>query len=180
MSRRFYHVRVSVLSLVLVGVLAYAALDRARRSARRDWQRPLSVALILLQEGPLEPAALDRLQRRVTALEAVLEAEFARYGGDFRPISFQQFGPVPELSQVPIPAAQSSLWHSLWLSLELGSYARKNDRAAGLGRATANARGHRAGSVGRGSARAHAPTSRSPERPGARRVARRRTRSGAA
>ena len=134
MSRRFYHVRVSVLSLVLVGVLAYAALDRARRSARRDWQRPLSVALILLQEGPLEPAALDRLQRRVTALEAVLEAEFARYGGDFRPISFQQFGPVPELSQVPIPAAQSSLWHSLWLSLELGSYARKNDRAAGLGR----------------------------------------------
>lgn len=132
MSRRFYYVRVSVLSLVLVGLLVYAALDRARRSARRDWQRPLSVALILLQEGELEAAALHELQQRVEALEAVLEAEFARYGGDFRPIVFRQFGPVPEVGTVPVPAAQPSLWHSLWLSLELGAFARNNDRAAGL------------------------------------------------
>lgn len=134
MSKRFYYVRVSVLSLVLVGLLIFAALDRARRSARRDWQRPLSVALILLQEGELQPAALDRLQQRVETLEAVLEAEFARYGGGFRPIVFRQFGPVPEASTVPVPAAQASFWHDLWLSLELGAFARENDRAAGLTR----------------------------------------------
>lgn len=132
MSRRFYYVRVSVLSLVLAGLLVYAALDRARRSARREWQRPLSVALILLQEGELEPAALDRLRRRVEALEAVLEAEFVRYGGDFRPIQFRQFGPVQQASSVPVPAAEASLWHSVWLSLALGAFARENDRAAGL------------------------------------------------
>jgi hypothetical protein len=131
-SRRFYYVRVSVLSLVLAGLLVYAALDRARRSARREWQRPLQVALILLQEPEVEPAALARLQQRVEALEAVLEAEFARYGGDFRPIRFRQFGPVPEASPVPVAAAQPSLWQSLQLSLELGAFARKNDRAAGL------------------------------------------------
>jgi hypothetical protein len=133
-SRRFYYVRVSVLSLVLVAVLIYAARDRARRSARREWQRPLNVALILLQEPEVRPAALARLQQRVEALEAVLEAEFARYGGDFRPIYFRQFGPVPEASPVPVAASQPSLWQTLRLSLELGAFARANDRAAGLDR----------------------------------------------
>jgi hypothetical protein len=133
-SRRFYYVRVSVLSLVLVGLLVYAALDRARRSARRDWQRPLSVALILLQEGDVDPAALQLLQLRVESLEEVLEAEFARYGGGFRPIVFRQFGPIPMASPVPVASTEPSLWQSLRLSLALGSFARSNDRAAGLER----------------------------------------------
>lgn len=121
-----------MLLLVLVGLLVYAALDRARRSARREWQRPLSVALVLLQVGEVEPDALARLRERVEHLEGVLEREFARYGGDFRPIVFQQFGPVPEVSAVPVPVAEPSLWQSLSLSLALGAFARDNDRAAGL------------------------------------------------
>jgi hypothetical protein len=131
-SRRFYYVRVSVLSLTLVGLLVYAAADRLRRNARREWQRPLSVALVLLQEGELEPAALELLQQRVEPLEAALEAEFASYGGAFRPIVFQQFGPVPEASPAPVAAAEPSLWQSVQLSLSLGAFARANDRAAGL------------------------------------------------
>jgi hypothetical protein len=131
-SKRFYYARVSVLSLVLFGVLAYAVRDHRRRSARREWQRPLQVALVLLTNGELEPAALARLQRRVEPLEQQLEDQFARYGGTFRPIHFRQFGPVQEPSPPPEAADRPSLWQELALSLALGAYARRCDRAAGV------------------------------------------------
>jgi hypothetical protein len=131
-SRRFYYARVSVLSLILLGVLGYAARDHVRRSARRDWQRPLQIALVLLEEGEVDPGALGLLEERVGLLEEALEQEFARYGGTFRPIRFWQFGPVPEPGPPPTPAAEPSLWHSLTLSLSLGAFARASDRAAGV------------------------------------------------
>jgi hypothetical protein len=121
-----------VLSLILLGVLGYAARDRARRSARRDWQRPLNVALVLLEEGEVDPGALGLLQERVGPLEEALEREFARYGGTFRPIRFRQYGPVSEPRPPPTPAAEPSLWQSLSLSLSLGAFARACDRAAGV------------------------------------------------
>jgi hypothetical protein len=132
LSKRFYYARVSVLSLVLLAVLAYAARDHARRSARRDWQRPLQIALVLLEDGAVDPGALGLLEQRVEPLEEALEREFARYGGTFRPIRFWQFGPAPEPSPPPAPPAEPSLWQSLTLSLSLGAYARACDRAAGL------------------------------------------------
>jgi hypothetical protein len=131
-SKRFYYARVSVLTLVLLGVLAYAARDHRRRSARREWQRPLAVALVLLADGELEPEALARLQGHVEPLEQQLEDQFARYGGSFRPIRFQQFGPVPEPRPRPVAPDQPSLWQELTLSLSLRAYARRCDRAAGV------------------------------------------------
>jgi hypothetical protein len=131
-SGRFYYLRVSILLLVLGGVLAYAALDHARRGARRQWHRPLQVALVLLQQGELDPAALALLQERIEPLEAVLEAEFARYGGSFRPVRFQPFGPVPQPSAQPEPTGDSSVFESLRSSLALGAFARRSDRAAGV------------------------------------------------
>jgi len=131
-SRRLYYLRVGVLLLVLGGVLGYAALDHARRAARREWHRPLQVALVLLQQGELDPAALAQLQSRIEPLEAVLEAEFARYGGSFRPIRFHPFGPVPQPSAQPEATADSSVFESLRLSLALGAFARRSDRAAGV------------------------------------------------
>jgi hypothetical protein len=131
-SRRFYYLRVSILLLVLGGVLGYAALDHARRSARRQWRRPLHVALVLLQQGELDPAALALLQARIEPLEEVLEAEFARYGGSFRPVRFHPFGPVPQPAAPPEPTGDSSLFESLRLSLALGAFARRADRAAGV------------------------------------------------
>jgi len=131
-SRKFYYLRVSILLLILGGVLGYAALDHARRSARRQWRRPLQVALVLLQQGELDPAALALLQERIEPLEDVLEAEFARYGGSFRPVRFQPFGPAPQPSAQPESTGDSSVFESLRLSLALGAFARSADRAAGV------------------------------------------------
>lgn len=128
---RFYYLRVGILLLVLVGVLGYAVRDHARRSARRQWQRPLHVALVLLQQGELDPAALALLGARIEPLEAVLEAEFARYGGSFRPVRFHAFGPVPQPEAQPEPGGDS-LFESLRLSLALGAFSRHADRAAGV------------------------------------------------
>src|SRR3954468_9587710 len=100
-SRFFYRLRVGVLLSILAGVAGYAALDHARRNARREWQRPLQVALVLLSEGPLDPAALGLLRERIDPLEAALETEFVRYGGTFRPIRFHVFGPAPEPEAPP-------------------------------------------------------------------------------
>lgn len=132
MSKGFYYARVSVLSLILLGVLGYAARDNARRSARRHWQRPLQIALVLLEDGEIDPAALGLLQERVESLEEALEREFSRYGGTFRPIRFRQFGPAPEPRPPPTPAAESSLWQALTLSLSLGAFARASDHAAAV------------------------------------------------
>jgi hypothetical protein len=131
-SKRFYYARVSVLSLALLGVLGYAARDHLRRSSRRDWQRPLEVALVLLEDGEIDAGALGLLQERIEPLEEALGREFARYGGTFRPIHFRQFGPAAEPRAPPTPAADPSLWQSLTLSLSLGAFARASDRAAGV------------------------------------------------
>ena len=131
-ARTFYYLRVSVLLLVLMGVLGYAFRDHARRSARREWLRPLHVALVLLQQGELDPAALELLQQRIEPLEAALESEFARYGGSFRPVRFHPFGPVPQPSAKPESTGDSSVFESLRLSLALGAFARSADRAAGV------------------------------------------------
>ena len=131
-KKRFYQFRVAVLLVILVGVVVYAALDYVQRHARRQWQRPLHVAMILLERGHLDPVALHAFQGRVAQLEATLEAEYARYDGAFRPIRFQQFGPVPEQAPPPVAAPDPSLWEPLRFSLRLWQFARQSDRDAGL------------------------------------------------
>jgi hypothetical protein len=131
-SRFFYRVRVGVLLSILAGVAAYAALDHARRSARREWRRPLQVALVLLSEGPLDSTALALLRQRISPLEAALETEFARHGGTFRPIRFHVFGPATEPRAPPQAPSEASLFDTFRLSLALGAFARASDRALGV------------------------------------------------
>jgi hypothetical protein len=131
-KKRFYRFRVAVLLTILAGVVVYAALDYVQRHARRQWQRPLHIAMVLLESGPLDPVALHTFQGRVQQLEAVLEAEYERYGGAFRPVLFQQFGPVPERAVPPLADPDPSFWEPLLFSLRLWQYARQSDREAGL------------------------------------------------
>lgn len=131
-SRLFYRIRVALLSLVLLGVLLYAARDYASRRARRAWERPLHVALVLLERGALDQGALEAFITRVPALEAVLEREYERYGGGYRPFRFWLFGPVPEGEPAPVAAREPSWLEPLRMSWSLYQYARASDAAAGL------------------------------------------------
>lgn len=128
----FFRIRVAFLSLVLLGVLAYAAQDYAARRARRAWERPLHVALVLLERDTLDPFALRLFEERVSALEDVLEREYRRHGGLFRPIRFWLFGPVAEPEPAPLAAQAPSWFEPLRISFSLYRFARRCDAASGL------------------------------------------------
>ncbi len=129
-ARNFYHARVAFLLVVLVGVLLYAARDVSARRARRDWQRPLQVALVLLERGEVDPDAREAFVERVPALEAALDEEFARYGGRFRPIRFWLFGPVPESGAPPRVASTPGWLEPLRFSYALYRFSRASDAAS--------------------------------------------------
>jgi len=85
--------------MILVGMLALTVLwavnDIHSRRARTQWERPVSVAIALVQLGPVDQAALSSLSSRFPALEDRLAAEYHRYGGRLaRPITFTLYGPV--------------------------------------------------------------------------------------
>lgn len=130
--RRFYHARVAVLSAILLAVLAYAARDYQRRHARGAWERPLRVALILLEKSPVDPAAFAAFEAGIDRLEDALAREFRRYGGTFEPFSFEAFGPVPEPVVPPLAPVAPSIFDALTFSLSLGKFARTCDAAVGL------------------------------------------------
>jgi hypothetical protein len=131
-SRLFFRLRVGTLLGVLALVLLQGAIDYVRRQERRSWQRPLEVALILIERGSVDRAALGRFQERVTALEEALEAEFSRYGGAFGPIHFRQFGPLLHAPEPPRASAEPSRLEPLYLAYELWRFARGADRAVGV------------------------------------------------
>jgi hypothetical protein len=125
-------VRVGVLLTVLALVIIYAVRDHWSRSARREWQRPLEVALILLERGAVDPRALAAFEARVPELELALEREFRRHGGGFRPFRFQRFGPVRERELPPSAALDPGPFEPLRISYELFRFARRCDTASGL------------------------------------------------
>lgn len=128
----FYRIRVGVLLVLLGGVLAFAARDYRSRRARQAWRAPLDAAIVLLERGSVDGAALDAFEQRMPALEDALAREFARYGGTFPPIRLHRFGPVAEPLTPPEPDPDPGLLEPLRISYELWRYARRNDEAAGV------------------------------------------------
>jgi len=131
-SRTFFRVRVTVLLAVLAGVLLFAWRDVRSRHERTTWERPLSVALVLVREGPVGHAAVAAFRSRVPALEARLTEERRRYRPDaMHPFAFTFAGPVDlgaspphAAGEGPIAAAQHA-W-AMW------RWTRKVDALAGL------------------------------------------------
>jgi hypothetical protein len=88
-------VRLRVLLGLLVATVCWAAYEVRSRRARTEWQRPLEVAVAVVQLGAVDPSALVALRARFPALEARLRDEYHRHGGQLpQPVNFSLFGPV--------------------------------------------------------------------------------------
>lgn len=122
--------RLWTLSGLFVGTLVWAWRDVASRRARNNWQRPLEVAVALVQLGPVDRAALRSLRSSFPALESRLRSEYRRYGGTLaEPVRFTLFGPVV-VDRPPPSDPDGSLWgltrhaYNLWRwthAVDLGS-----------------------------------------------------------
>lgn len=106
MNRRsFFGARVGFLLGVLVAVAVYAWKDVHDRRARNEFERSLDVALVLVRDGELDPADLERLESRVPILsERLREAFRAHRGEEHQPFSFVVHGPVALEEPLPVPA----------------------------------------------------------------------------
>ena len=90
-----FRVRLAVLLGLLAATLTWAWHDVHSRRARNEWQRPLEVAVALVQLGSVDPGTIGALRARFPALEARLRDEYHRHGGQLaRPVQFTLFGPV--------------------------------------------------------------------------------------
>lgn len=100
----FYRIRVTILLIVLGGVLAYAYVDRRQRESRRSWERTLRVAVILVEQAPIEASASSALAARIDPLEIQLEAEMRRYlPAGPKPFEIALLGPIASSEAPPSP-----------------------------------------------------------------------------
>jgi hypothetical protein len=111
-ARGAARLRLTVLISLLTITVLWALYDIHSRRARTEWQRPVEVAVDLVELGAVDPHALRALRSRFPALEARLASEYHRYGGRLeRPVRFTIFGPV--LVDRPPPADPDSTLSSL-------------------------------------------------------------------
>lgn len=98
----FYRARVTILLLVLSGVLLWAGNDWWRRRQRGEWEKPLRVALVLVEREPIPDATMQALASRSLELERRLGQEFSRYReSDAPPFSIVVKGPVTATADPP-------------------------------------------------------------------------------
>jgi hypothetical protein len=135
--------RLAVLATILLGVSLYAAKDYLDRRGRNDWQRTLRVALVVLEQEPVHPAALDAMRARLPALEARLDSELRRYRtgtsantitgitAALQPFDFELFGPVKIQEPPPEPKSEGFIDLSRH-SFGLWRYVSAVDRELGI------------------------------------------------
>ncbi len=129
--RWFFVVRVGVLLAVLGLVSIWAITDYAGRQERLEWERPLDVALVLIQQGKLAPGVVRKFRKRIPALERQLEREFSKYRQtSVPPVRLFLYGPVvaPPPSS---PSTSPSPLDQFLTAIERRLDAAKIDRLAG-------------------------------------------------
>jgi len=133
-KKLFFALRVSILLTILLGVVLYAWRDIDSRAARKDWSRPLTVAIVVIAAEPLDPTLVDRLRERSPTLEGRLTQEMRRYGSELsRPFSFEVFGPVTVEGPPPELPTSESFSDAVQFSFALKRYAGRADDAAKIG-----------------------------------------------
>jgi hypothetical protein len=131
-SRVFFRVRVSILLVILAFVALWAWRDFRSRRERNTWERPLSVAVVLVRLGPIDEVATAAFRARVAALDERLAAERRRYGRDApRPFMLTFVGPVDDPTPPPQPAGEGVI-DAAKQSWALSRWTSRIDRAAGL------------------------------------------------
>lgn len=99
---RFFQARVAVLLAILVVVVAYAWHDVHARRARKSWDHTLSIAVVVLRDGAVDPADVEALRQRAPALEDRLAGELHRYRPSApKPFAFTIFGPIDAPGPAP-------------------------------------------------------------------------------
>ncbi len=129
---QFFYVRVTLLSAILLGVLAYAWIDYEQRHSRNLWREPLTVGMVVLDlgKGGVDEDVLASLAARASALGERLSGEFARYRDAEQPmIRVLPYGPVYVKRRPPEPQGEG-LWEALRYSYELWRYTSQVDEAA--------------------------------------------------
>lgn len=124
--------RVAVLLAVLGVVVLYAWANIRSRRARNEWTRPLNVAMVLVRDGPVDPAAIEAMRARVPALDERLAGELHRYrAAPERPFYFVLRGPVELREPLPTPASDGvvDLAKQSW---NLSRWVKDIDARAGL------------------------------------------------
>jgi len=87
--------RLGVLLGMLLATATWAWHEVRSRHARTEWQRPLQVAVALVQFGAVDSSSLSAVRARFPDLESRLRDEYHRHGGRLpRPVEFTLFGPV--------------------------------------------------------------------------------------
>jgi hypothetical protein len=107
---RFFRVRVSLLLAILSVVIVWGSADWYERRARTSWQRPLRVALVLVEREAIDPSTLALIHARARELERRLGREYARHTGrELAPVSFVVSRAVRVAERPPSMHAQSLL-----------------------------------------------------------------------
>lgn len=131
-AEAFFRVRVTILLTILLLVILWAWRDVRSRRERNTWERPLSVAIVLLLRGPVTSDAVEAFRARIPALETRLADEWRRYRpAATHPFVFTFFGPVeageslPEMTGSGLLASAKESW-ALW------RWTSRVDREAGV------------------------------------------------
>jgi hypothetical protein len=131
-SQAFFRVRVTILLTILLLVILWAWRDVRSRRERNTWERPLSVAIVLLRHGPVTSDAVEAFRARIPALETRLADECRRYRpAAAHPFVFTFFGPVEASESLP-EMTGSGLLASAKESWALWRWTSRADREAGV------------------------------------------------
>jgi hypothetical protein len=121
----FRRVRVLILLLALAVLGIYAMDLQVERDARREWLRPLHVAVVLVELGDLTPSVERAFRDRARDAADLLAAERRRYlARSDAPFVFHVFGPVRGESRPRAPdedaeSGEAGLFDRMLYGIEL-------------------------------------------------------------
>lgn len=118
-------VRLATLVTMLVVVVAWATDVSVRRHLRRQWNRPLEVAVVVLGPGGVPAEKKELIERGLTRLETFFSREWERHhGSEFDPVRFTLAGAIGVENPPPLEPQSESLWHRAGHAFELARFFR--------------------------------------------------------